>query len=456
MNPTLQKKVDRAVKLIKSASGNDVVEVCYSGGKDSDVILELAKMAGIKYRAIYKNTTIDPPGTIKHAIEMGAEIIRPKKSFLQLVSEKGLPTRRARFCCEKLKEYKVLDKAIQGIRTCESSARSKRYNEENPVICRIYGSKKNHVNVILPILSWTDDDVKEFIEERGIKCQVFNPFRPFISIVLNNRDHRKIMVVDGHTGFTGGINLADEYINKKMRFGHWKDTGIRIKGDAVWNFTVMFLQMWCSITNDTRDLDPGSAKAFSPDRYSEHKESDDGYVQPYGDSPLDEETVGENVYLQMIAHAKKYIYIFTPYLIIDNEMMTALCLAAKSGLDVRIVTPGIPDKRIVFWLSRSYYEQLIQSGVRIYEYNPGFIHAKSFLCDDEVAAVGTINLDYRSLYLHFECGVWMYDSHAVMELKEDVMQTLEMSTQITLAEVRSWKLPVRMMQSLLRLMAPML
>ena len=294
------------------------------------------------------------------------------------------------------------------------------------------------------------------LRERGIKCQVFNPFRPFISIVLNNRDHRKIMVVDGHTGFTGGINLADEYINKKMRFGHWKDTGIRIKGDAVWNFTVMFLQMWCSITNDTRDLDPGSAKAFSPDRYAEHKESDDGYVQPYGDSPLDEETVGENVYLQMIAHAKKYIYIFTPYLIIDNEMMTALCLAAKSGLDVRIVTPGIPDKRIVFWLSRSYYEQLIQSGVRIYEYNPGFIHAKSFLCDDEVAAVGTINLDYRSLYLHFECGVWMYGSHAVMELKEDVMQTLEMSTQITLAEVRSWKLPVRMMQSLLRLMAPML
>ena len=158
----------------------------------------------------------------------------------------------------------------------------------------------------------------------------------------------------------------------------------------------------------------------------------------------------------MIAHAKKYIYLCTPYLIIDNEMMTALCLAAKSGLDVRIVTPGIPDKRIVFWLSRSYYEQLIQSGVRIYEYNPGFIHAKSFLCDDEVAAVGTINLDYRSLYLHFECGVWMYVSHAVMELKEDVMQTLEMSTQITLAEVRSWKLPVRMMQSLLRLMAPML
>lgn len=170
MTKELQKKVDRAIKLIKSASGNDVVEISYSGGKDSDVILELAKMAGINYRAIYKNTTIDPPGTIKHAIEMGAEVVRPKKSFLQLIAEKGMPTRRARFCCEKLKEYKILNKAIQGVRRCESSARSNRYNESNPIICRIYGSKSNHVNVILPILGWNDDDVRKFIEERNIHC----------------------------------------------------------------------------------------------------------------------------------------------------------------------------------------------------------------------------------------------------------------------------------------------
>ena len=294
------------------------------------------------------------------------------------------------------------------------------------------------------------------LQERGIKCQVFNPFRPFISIVLNNRDHRKIMVVDGHTGFTGGINLADEYINKKMRFGHWKDTGVRICGEAVWNFTIMFLQMWCSITGDIRDLERGSAKAFAPRRYWEGPMEDDGYVQPYGDSPLDEETVGENVYLQMIAHAKRYVYIFTPYLIVDNEIMTALCLAAKSGLDVRIVTPGIPDKRMVFLLTRSYYAQLLDAGVRIYEYNPGFIHAKSFVCDDEVAAVGTINLDYRSLYLHFECSVWMFGSQAVMEVKQDVLDTLEVSTEITVSDVKSWKLPVRMLQSVLRLLAPML
>lgn len=171
MTEALQKKVDRAIKLIKSASGDDTVEVCYSGGKDSDVILELAKMSGIKYRALYKNTTIDPPGTIKHALEVGAEMVRPKRSFLKIIEMEGMPTRRSRHCCKYLKEYKILDKSIQGVRRSESGARSKRYSEDDPVICRIYGrNKKNHVSVILPILSWTDDDVKEFIEERGIKC----------------------------------------------------------------------------------------------------------------------------------------------------------------------------------------------------------------------------------------------------------------------------------------------
>lgn len=170
MTEQLQRKVDRAIRLIQSAAGDDVVEVSYSGGKDSDVILELAKMADIEYRAIYKNTTIDPPGTIKHCRDNGVEILQPKITFFKLVEQKGMPTRRARFCCEKLKEYKVLDKAIQGIRRSESTARAQRYSEDDPIICRIYGSKKNHVSVILPILSWTDEDVAEFIQERGIKC----------------------------------------------------------------------------------------------------------------------------------------------------------------------------------------------------------------------------------------------------------------------------------------------
>lgn len=292
------------------------------------------------------------------------------------------------------------------------------------------------------------------IRARGIKCEVFNPFRPVVSVVLNNRDHRKIMVIDGHTGFTGGINLADEYINRKVRFGYWKDTGVMLKGEAVWSFTVMFLQMWSVLTGsleELKDIPPYSVHSYYTGNFE-----NDGFVQPYGDTPLDHETVGENAYLNIINQAKRYVYIFTPYLIIDNEMMTCLCLAAKNGVDVRIITPGIPDKKLVFLLTQSYYEQLIDAGVKIYEYEPGFLHAKSFVCDDEVATVGSINLDYRSLYLHFECGVWMYRSQAVMQVKEDVLDTLAHSREITKDYCRNRSMPVRLTQSLLRLMAPLL
>ena len=186
------------------------------------------------------------------------------------------------------------------------------------------------------------------LEARGIKCMAFNPFIPFVSLAMNNRDHRKILVIDGHTGFTGGINLADEYINTKERFGYWKDTGIMLKGEGVWNLTTMFLHMWNSFRTTDEDYDK-----FRPHVHLNKLVQHDGYIQPYGDSPLDEEVVGENVYLNLINNAKKYVYIFTPYLIIDNEMMTALCLASKRGIDVKIVTPGIPDKKTVFKLTRS-------------------------------------------------------------------------------------------------------
>ena len=293
------------------------------------------------------------------------------------------------------------------------------------------------------------------IRARGIQCEVFNPFKPIVSVVMNNRDHRKIMVIDGHTGFTGGINLADEYINKKKRFGHWKDTGVMLRGEAVWNFTVMFLQMWSVVKGTPMELEAQNLP-YRPQTYTDEVIENDGYVQPYSDTPVDQEIVGENVYLNIIGNAKRYVYIFTPYLIIDNEMMTALCLAAKSGVDVRIVTPGIPDKRLVFLISRSYYEQLIDAGVRIFEYQPGFLHAKSFVCDDEVAVVGTINLDYRSLYLHFECGVWMYRSRAVMQVKEDVLNVLKVSREITKEDCRKTKLITRLSQTILRFLAPML
>lgn len=292
----------------------------------------------------------------------------------------------------------------------------------------------------------------EVLRAKGIKCAVFNPFRPFLSVIQNNRDHRKICVIDGHTGFTGGINLADEYINQKARFGHWKDTAVMLKGDAVWNFTAMFLHMWAVVNNEKiTDVQKYLPHANHPCAFES-----DGFVQPYCDTPLDDEIVGEHVYLNIINRAKHYVYICTPYLIVDNEMVTALCLASKSGVDVRIMTPGIPDKKIVFLLTQSYYQCLLEAGVKIYEYQPGFLHAKSFVCDDEIAVVGTINMDYRSLYLHFEDGVWMCQNKAVMEIKEDFIETMDFCKEITLEFCRSRNIFIRGVQSIMRLFAPML
>lgn len=285
----------------------------------------------------------------------------------------------------------------------------------------------------------------------GIECAAFNPFRPILSIILNNRDHRKILVVDGQVGFTGGINIADEYINKKERFGYWKDVGIEVKGEAVFSLTAMFLEMWNYIRQESEDY-----MRYLPERYDKDENPADGFVQPYSDTPLDHENIGENIYLNMIHHAQRYVYIFTPYLIIDNEISVALQNAAKCGVDVRIVTPEIPDKKLVFLLTQSYYEPLIQNGVRIYQYKPGFIHAKCFVCDDKAATVGTVNLDYRSLYLHFECGVFMYRSQAVMQVKEDALGTIRESREIPLEFCQNRNIFVKILQLVLRLFAPLL
>ena len=289
------------------------------------------------------------------------------------------------------------------------------------------------------------------LQQMGIQCAAFNQFRPVLNVILNNRDHRKIAVIDGHTAFTGGINLADEYINRKERFGHWKDSGICLHGEAVWSFTVMFLQMWSTITGMECNFE-----SYRPEIYHEEAFKKDGFVQPYGDSPLDGETVGEHVYLNIISQEKKYLYIFTPYLIPDNETLTALCMAAKRGVDVRIVTPGIPDKKIVYILTQANYEILLESGVQIYQYTPGFIHSKSYVCDDEVATVGTINMDYRSMYLHFECGVWMYGSSAVAQVKEDALITFEQCEQINMDYCRKKNFAVRALRGALKFLAPLL
>lgn len=290
------------------------------------------------------------------------------------------------------------------------------------------------------------------LEAKGIQCLAFNPFVPLVSLVMNNRDHRKILVVDGHTAFTGGINLSDEYINLTHPHGRWKDTGVMLKGDAVWNFTLMFLQTWNAMRPQDEDFE-----AYRPGRYApapSGKPAPQGFVQPFGDSPLDFEPVAENVYIDILAQAKDYVYITTPYLVISNEMQTALCLAAKRGVDVRLVTPGIPDKPTVFRLTRSYYAALLRAGVRIYEYTPGFVHAKSYLADDTVGVVGTINMDFRSLYLHFECGTLMYGCPALLDLKRDMHQTFAASHEVHLADCHTgfWG---ALLSAVLRVFAPL-
>ncbi len=288
------------------------------------------------------------------------------------------------------------------------------------------------------------------LESQGIPCMAFNPMMPMLAVVMNHRDHRKILVVDGYIAYTGGINLADEYINRIRRFGHWKDSAVRLEGSAVWNFTVMFLNMW----NAFRPTEESYAR-FRPEHYAPALPESDGIVQPYTDSPLDEETLGENVYLDILGQAQEYVYIFTPYLVIDNEMLTALRLAAKRGVDVRLVVPAIPDKKIVYRLTRSYFPPLLKSGVKIYTYTPGFIHAKSFVCDDRIATVGTINLDYRSLYLHFECGVLFSQCSMIADLKQDCLETFEKSRPVRLTDCRD-SFFGSLFDDVLRLFSPML
>lgn len=286
-----------------------------------------------------------------------------------------------------------------------------------------------------------------FLRTKGIKVGVFNPFRPRLTSSTNYRDHRKICVIDGNVGFTGGINLADEYINARERFGHWKDTAVMLEGEGVRNLTEMFLQLWQFTCKEESVLED-----YLPTR----SYPADGFVQAFGDSPLDTLNVAENAYMQIINHAKDYVYITTPYLILDNEMVTALQLAAQSGIDVRIMTPHIPDKWYVHHVTQSFYRPLLSAGVRIFEYTPGFVHAKMFVSDDKTAIVGTTNMDFRSFYLHFECGVAFYHCSIVGDVKEDFLRTQQICTEITLLDEEAVSAPRRLLRSLLRGFSPLM
>lgn len=282
----------------------------------------------------------------------------------------------------------------------------------------------------------------------NIKCFAFNSVVPLMAMRMNNRDHRKIMVIDGNIAYNGGINLADEYINHNSPYGHWKDTGVRLCGSAVWSFTAMFLEMWNAYYKTDTDI-----SKFRPSLNAIPKDAQ-GYIQPYSDTPVDNEPLGENVYIELLSRANRYAYIFTPYLILDNELRAAICLASKRGVDVRIVTPGIPDKKIVYRLTRANYKDLMDNGVKIYEYTPGFLHAKCMVCDDEVAVVGSINMDYRSLYLHFECATYMYKCPAVLDVKKDILLTIEKSHKVSIDDLKK-NIFARIFDSVLRVFEPL-
>ena len=291
-------------------------------------------------------------------------------------------------------------------------------------------------------------DYPSRLRKLGVRCKVFAPVSPLVSTHYNYRDHRKILIIDGHTAFNGGVNLADEYINRIRRFGHWKDTAVMLKGEAVRSFTLMFLQMW--------HLN-GREQPYS--RYLEismPEQKDDGYVIPYADCPLDGDKLGERVYLDILNRAKRYVHIMTPYLILDNELENALCYAAQRGVEVKLILPGVPDKQIPYALAKTYYPALLDAGVQILEYTPGFVHAKVFVSDDETAVVGTINLDYRSLYHHFECATYLYKTACIADIERDFEQTLKACRIVTKESLKNEPLWRRLTGAAVKGLAPLM
>ena len=292
-------------------------------------------------------------------------------------------------------------------------------------------------------------DYPRRLEKLGIQCRVFAPVQPFVSTHYNYRDHRKILVIDGKVGFTGGVNLADEYINHIEKYGCWKDAAVMLEGEGVRTLTILFLEMW-SIRRES-EFD----KFLSAPPYSVPAK---GFAAPYGDCPLDGERVGEMVYIDLLNRAKRYIHIMTPYLILDGELETALKFAAERGVDVHLILPHVPDKKFAYALAKTHYKSLLDSGVKISEWLPGFVHAKVFVVDDSEAVVGTINLDYRSLYHHFENAVWMKDTACIPAIEKDFQKTLEFCRDVEPTRESIWEgnVLLHLAGILLKVIAPLL
>lgn len=291
---------------------------------------------------------------------------------------------------------------------------------------------------------------ERMVADTGIQCRVFSPLRPIISSYQNNRDHRKITVIDGKIAYTGGVNIADEYANLKVRFGHWKDCGIRFTGNAVQSMTAMFLQMWVLGQQHTdachqyMAIDEGEEK------------SSYRYIAPYADAPENNHDTAQNVYCQILDLAENYVHIMTPYLILDERTKKALCFAAQRGVDVTLILPHIPDKKIVFYVARSNYLELMKSGIKIYEYTPGFMHSKIFVSDDTISTIGSVNLDFRSLFLHFENGVLLYDVETAHTIESDFQETLDKSERMTIAKYQQLPLLQRAFGHIARVFGPLM
>lgn len=296
----------------------------------------------------------------------------------------------------------------------------------------------------ISLLPW---DYPETLASYGIACKQYSPLKPFISTYHNNRDHRKIIVIDGKVSYTGGVNLADEYINEKMRFGYWKDVAIKFIGNATNTFTTLFLEMW--------NIDTPCTEVFLP-YLAKNTTKESGFLIPYGDHPFDQEEVGKNVYLDMIHQAHECVHIMTPYLILDHEMITAMKLAAQRGVEVIIIMPHIPDKLYAYLLARTYYEELMDAGVKIYEFTEGFVHAKVVVRDHNCATVGTVNFDYRSFYLHYECGCYLFDHPVIPSIEKDFQATLQKCQKITIQNCKEYPLWKKAAGKILRLFAPLM
>ncbi len=290
------------------------------------------------------------------------------------------------------------------------------------------------------------------LRQKGIDCRIFAPLQPLLSTYQNNRDHRKIIVIDGRCAFSGGVNLADEYINRIVRFGHWKDTGIKVIGDGVSGFTELFLTMWCTTSDE---YEPDMERFINASSRYGVKDAL-GYVVPFGDSPLDRQLVGRNAYVDILNSAKDYVDIMTPYFVIDDSIYDAMEYAVTRGVRVRLMLPGIPDKKMPYCLARSYYRDLFDIGVEVYEYIPGFVHAKSTVCDGNRAIVGTVNYDYRSLYLHYECGIYMLNVPQIKDIERDYSETLSKCRRVTLREYKEYPWTYRAMGRVLRCVATLI